>query len=165
MNHFFKTLLKKNGVKVALCFIITLVLIDTVFTYRYKYSLNQNIYLQNKLDAIVTRKAEIISNLNNIDMSLRGYLLVQNEAFLGTYEKIKSQSRPTMVFLEANLPKIGIEATALSDMKKMLDNYFHLMDTVIVMSKSGDMESALKIIKEDHGTAVWETYMRLSGIV
>ena len=100
MNHFFKTLLKKNGVKVALCFIITLVLVDTVFTYRYKYSLNQNIYLQNKLDAIVTRKAEIISNLNNIDMSLRGYLLVQNEAFLGTYDKIKSQSTPTMTFLE-----------------------------------------------------------------
>lgn len=69
MTHFFKTLVKKNGVKVALGFIITLVLVDTAFTYRYKYSLNQNINLQNKLDQITARKAEIISNLNNIDMS------------------------------------------------------------------------------------------------
>jgi len=165
MNHFFKTLLKKNGVKVALCFIITLVLVDTVFTYRYKYSLNQNIYLQNKLDAIVARKAEIISNLNNIDMSLRGYLLVQNEAFLGTYDKIKSQSTPTMTFLEVNLPGIGIPSSAMADMNKMQDNYFRLMDEVILLAKAGNMEQALQIIKADHGTAVWQTYMDLSAIV
>jgi len=165
MNHFFKTLLKKNGVKVALCFIITLVLVDTVFTYRYKYSLNQNIYLQNKLDAIVTRKAEIISNLNNIDMSLRGYLLVQNEAFLGTYDKIKSQSTPTMIFLEASLPGIGIPSSAMTEMNKMQDNYFRLMDEVILLAKAGNMDQALQIIKADHGTAVWQTYMDLSAIV
>lgn len=165
MNNFFKKLLQQHGIKISIYFIILLIAVDTLATYRYKLALTENIAEQTKLDAIAAQKGTIISNLNNIDMSLRGYLLVQNEAFLGTYEKIKSQSRPTMVFLEANLPKIGIEATALSDMKKMLDNYFNLMDTAIVMSKSGDMESALKIIKEDHGTAVWETYMRLSGVV
>jgi CHASE3 domain sensor protein len=165
MNNFFKKLLQQHGVKISIYFIILLIAVDTLATYRYKLALTENITEQAKLDAIAAQKGTIISNLNNIDMSLRGYLLVQNEAFLGTYEKIKSQSRPTMVFLEANLPKVGIEATALSDMKKMLDNYFNLMDTAIVMSKSGDMESALKIIKEDHGTAVWETYMRLSGVV
>jgi CHASE3 domain sensor protein len=165
MNHFVKKLLRQHGIKISIYFIILLIAIDTLATYRYKLALSENISEQAKLDAIATQKGTIISNLNNIDMSLRGYLLVQNEAFLGTYEKIKSQSRPTMVFLETNLPKIDIEATALSEMKKMLDNYFNLMDTVIVMAKSGDMEGALKIIKEDHGTAVWETYMRLSGVV
>jgi CHASE3 domain sensor protein len=165
MNNFFRDIVKTNGVKVALCFIITLVLIDTVLTYRYKFSLNQNVNLQNKLDALSARKAEIISNLNNIDMSLRGYLLVQNEAFLGTYDKIKSQSTPTMTFLEANLPTIGVPATSLAEMNKMQDNYFRLMDEVILLAKAGSMDEALKIIKADHGTAVWQTYMNLSAIV
>jgi CHASE3 domain sensor protein len=165
MNQFFKRLLKRQGVKGALYLIIFLILIDTVFTYRYKLALNQNIEIQKQLDAIADNKGTIISNLNNIDMSLRGYLLVHNEAFLDTYEKIKGQSRPTMRFLDKQLPTIGIPAATLNDMNKMLDGYFALMDEVIVLSKAGGMEDALKIIKEDHGTAVWQTYMKLSAVV
>jgi CHASE3 domain sensor protein len=165
MKQFFTKLLKNQGIKITLYLIISLILIDTFLTYRYKLALNQNIEIQKKLDAIATSKGTIISNLNNIDMSLRGYLLVQNEAFLGTYEKIKNQSGPTMSYLAANLPGIGIPATALNDMNKMLDNYFKLMDEASLLSQSGSMEDALKIIKEDHGTAVWQTYMNLSGVV
>lgn len=165
MTQFLKKLFKSHGIKIALCLIIALILIDTFFTYRYKIALNQNIEIQNKLDAISVSKGTIITNLNNIDMSLRGYLLVQNEAFLGTYEKIKSQSGPTMSYLSASLPAIGIQSTSLADMNKMLDNYFKLMDEVVLLSKSGSMDEALKIIKEDHGTAVWQTYMDLSGNV
>ena len=165
MNQFFRSLSKRLGVKGALYLIIFLILVDTVFTYRYKLALSDNIEVQKQLDAIANSKGTIIANLNNIDMSLRGYLLVQNDAFLGTYEKIRHQSRPTMQFLDKQLPSIGIPATALNEMNKMLDNYFKLMDEVIVLAKSGGMDDALKIIKEDHGTAVWETYMKLSGIV
>ena len=165
MNQFFKRHLKQLGVKGALYLIISLILIDTVFTYRYKLALNENIEIQKRLDAIADSKGTIIANLNNIDMSLRGYLLVQNEAFLGTYEKIRNQSRPTMRFLDKQLPTIDIPATNLNEMNKMLDNYFKLMDEVIVLAKAGGMEDALRIIKEDHGTAVWETYMKLSGVI
>jgi CHASE3 domain sensor protein len=90
-------------------------------------------------------------------------LLVQNEAFLGTYEKIKSQSRPTMRFLDKQLPTLGLDAGSLSEMNNMLDKYFRLMDDVVDLAKAGNMDQALAIIKEDHGTAVWETYMKLSG--
>lgn len=165
MMQFLNKLLKSQGIKVTLYLIISLILIDTILTYRYKLALNENIDIQKKLDAIAASKGTIISNLNNIDMSLRGYLLVQNEAFLGTYEKIKNQSGPTMSYLATNLPGIGIPATTLNDMNKMLDNYFRLMDEVVLLSQSGSMEDALKIIKEDHGTAVWQTYMNLSGVV
>jgi CHASE3 domain sensor protein len=165
MNHFFKKLFKNQGVQIVLYVIIFLIMVDTFFTYRYKLALNENLEIQKKLNAIAASKGTIISNLNNIDMSLRGYLLVQNEAFLGTYEKIKSQSGPTMSYLEVNLPHIGIPVTELADMDRKLDNYFKLMDQVVVYSKSGAMEEALKIIKEDHGTAVWQTYMNLSGVV
>lgn len=165
MNQFFRRLLKQQGIKGALYLIIFLILIDTVFTYRYKLALNENLDVQKRLDAIAQSKGTIIANLNNIDMSLRGYLLVQNEAFLGTYEKIKNQSRPTMRFLDKQLPTIDIPVSALNEMNKKLDNYFKLMDEVIVLAKAGGMEDALRIIKEDHGTAVWETYMKLSGVV
>jgi putative methionine-R-sulfoxide reductase with GAF domain len=46
-----------------------------------------------------------------------------------------------------------------------LDDYFKLMDKVIALSRAGDRESALVIINEDHGTAVWLTYMELSGVI
>ncbi len=165
MKKFFKKLLTNQAVKVTLSLIITLILIDTFLTYRYKLALNQNIEIQRKLDEIAARKGTIIADLNTLDMSLRGYLLVQNEAFLDTYERIKGQSRPTMSYLDAALPGIGIPTTALTDMNKMLDNYFTLMDELVMLAKSGNMESALKILKEDHGTAVWQTYVKLSEVV
>src|SRR5688572_11378830 len=165
MNNFFKILFRKQGIKIALYLVVTLILVDTFLTYRYKLALNENIVVQEKLDLIAAQKGTIISNLNNIDMSLRGYLLVQNEAFLGTYEKIRQQSKPTMAFLESSLPTLGIPASSLTKMNEMLNNYFKLMDEVITLAKAGNMEEALKIIKEDHGTAVWQTYMELSGVV
>lgn len=165
MNDLPKNHSKRQGVKIALYVVIAFVVVDTFFTYQYKQALTSNIETQTTLDEIAARKATIISNLNNIDMSLRGYLLVGNEAFLGTYEKIKSQSEPTMVYLNERLPEIGIDASNLSDMNIMLDNYFNLMDKVVALSKSDGMDEALKILKEDHGTAVWQTYMNMSAVV
>jgi CHASE3 domain sensor protein len=165
MNESLNKLLRNHGVKVTLYLIISLILIDSFLTYRYKLALNDNIEIQKKLDDISARKATILADLNNLDMSLRGYLLVQNEAFLGTYNKMKDQSGPTMRYLETHLPGIGIPATSLADMNKMLDNYFKMMDEVVLLSKSGSMEEALKIVKEDHGTPVWQTYVSLSDVV
>ena len=165
MNAFIKRLFQRHGAKIALYLVITLILIDTLITYRYKSEMNENVAVQNKLNEIAARKGTIISDLNNIDMSIRGFLLVQNEAFVGTYEQIKSQNRPTLKFLETNLPGIGIPVSSLSDMEKMLDKYFKLMDQTIALSRAANTEAALKIIKEDHGTAVWQTYVNLSAII
>ena len=148
MNQFFRRLLKQLGIKGALYLIIFLILTDTVFTYRYKLALNENLVLQKRLDAIAESKGTIIANLNNIDMSLRGYLLVHNEAFLGTYEKIRNQSRPTMRFLDKQLPTIDIPASALNEMNKKLDNYFKLMDEVIVLAKSGGWKTPLASLRK-----------------
>jgi CHASE3 domain sensor protein len=165
MYEFFRSLYKGQGVKIALYLVIAFILVDTFLTYQYKQALSSNIATQATFDEIAARKATIISNLNNVDMSLRGYLLVGNEAFIDTYEKIKGQSAPTMVYLKEKLPEIGIDASNLSEMEVMLDNYFQLMDQVVMLSKSDTTGAALKILKEDHGTAVWQTYMNMSGVV
>lgn len=165
MNETFRRLYKGQGVKIALYLVIAFILVDTFLTYQYKQALTRNIVTQATLDEIAARKATIISNLNNVDMSLRGYLLVGNEAFIGTYEKIKDQSAPTMVYLNEKLPQIGIAASNLSEMEIMLKNYFELMDKVVTLSKSDTTGAALQILKEDHGTAVWQTYMNMSAVV
>src|SRR5688572_899856 len=99
MNEVLRRIYRRYGVKIALYLVVALILVDTFLTYQYKQALGSNIEAQAMLDEIAARKATIISDLNNIDMSLRGYLLVGNEAFLDTYEKIKSQNAPTMVYL------------------------------------------------------------------
>lgn len=165
MNESLRRIYKGQGVKIAVYLVIALILVDTFLTYQYKQALGRNIVTQAMLDEIAARKATIISDLNNIDMSLRGYLLVGNEAFLNTYEKIKEQNGPTMVYLREKLPQIGIEASNLSEMDAMLNNYFKLMDKVVMLSQSDTTGAALKILKEDHGTAVWQTYMKMSGVV
>jgi len=165
MNEFFKRIYKAHGVKIALYLVIAFILVDTFLTYRYKQALSSNIATQTTLDEIADRKATIISNLNNVDMSLRGFLLVGNEAFVDTYEKIKGLNGPTMEYLNEKLPEIGIDASNLSDMNIMLNNYFDLMDKVVMLSRSDTTGAALAILKEDHGTAVWQTYMKMSAAI
>ncbi|MEJ1238586.1 CHASE3 domain-containing protein [Chryseolinea sp. T2] len=157
-----RNFLTRHGAKVALAIVIALILADTAITYSYKSAMSSNTATQHKLTEIAARKGTIISDLNNIDMSLRGYLLVGNEAFVGTYDKIKHQNRPTMSYLEGALPEIGLEASILRDMEAMMNKYFELMDKAISLYRNGNAPDALTIIKEDHGTAVWQTYVKLS---
>jgi CHASE3 domain sensor protein len=155
-------LLTKHGAKIALSIVIALIVADTVITYSYKSAMSRNIATQYRLSDIGARKAMIISDLNNIDMSLRGYLLVGNEAFVGTYIKIKNQYRPNMAYMEQTLPSLGVDISLLRKMDEMMKGYFELMDKAIELYRAGNMPEALAIIKADHGTAVWETYMALS---
>ncbi|MEJ7646448.1 MAG: GAF domain-containing protein [Chryseolinea sp.] len=165
MRHVFSEIFRKQGVKIALYLVVALILVDTLLTYQYKSTMSRNLKIQEKLNEVAARKGTIISDLNNIDMSLRGFLLVGNEAFVDTYNKIKGQNRPTMKFLSNSLPELGIPAASLSEMTKMLDKYFMLMDRVTELARDGNRDEALKIIKEDHGTAVWQTYVNLSAII
>jgi CHASE3 domain sensor protein len=158
-----KNFLTRHGAKLALAIVILLILADTVITYSYKSAMSRNTTNQHKLSEISARKGTIISDLNNIDMSLRGFLLVGNEAFIGTYEKIKHQNGPTMVYLQQALPTIGLQPSVLRDMETMMNKYFELMDQAIALHRSGNTADALAIIKEDHGTAVWQTYVNLSS--
>lgn len=152
----------RHAVRIALSAIIVLILIDTTITYRYKSEMTRNIATQHRLEEIAARKGTIISDLNNIDMSLRGYLLVGNEAFVDTYNKIKKQNAPTMDFLAEVLPGIGLKSQVLHEMEVKMKQYFELMDRAVSLHRADRTPEALAIIKEDHGTAVWQTYVNLS---
>lgn len=160
-----KKLVLKRSVIGALAGVIILIMIDTLLTYQYKQALNFNIDQQKKLGEIMKNKGSIITNLNNIDMSIRGFLLVGNEAFVDTYKKIKAQSTPQMQYLEKHLPDIGISPENLNDMDDKLQRYFGLMEKLIEQEKAGNHTDALAILKEDYGTTVWMTYVKLSELI
>jgi CHASE3 domain sensor protein len=155
----------KKRATIALYTVAILILINTFFSYQYKKSLNDNIDEHAALGAISKNKEAIISNLNNIDMSLRGFLLVGNDAFVDTYNKIKKESAPQMAYLQKNLPLIGVSPNVLDNMNRMQNGYFKLMDEVIELEKTGKHTEALEIIKQDHGTQVWMQYVELGKII
>jgi CHASE3 domain sensor protein len=160
-----KKLLLKRGAIVALLSVTILIMIDTLLTYQYKQTLNFNIQQQKQLGEILRNKGNIITNLNNIDMSIRGFLLVGNEAFVDTYKKIKAESTPQMAYLAQHLPGIGVSPDKLNDMNDKLSRYFGLMEKLIANEKAGNHAEALAILKEDYGTTVWMTYVKLSELI
>jgi CHASE3 domain sensor protein len=160
-----KRIFKKRATIIALYGIIALILIDTLFTFNYKRALNRNVEEQKVMDELLRNKERIISNLNTMDMSLRGYLLVGNEAFADTYTRTRDQSGPQMTHLEENLHLIDLPKSVLSEMISKQKNYFELMDGLIELERAGNHEEALAILKADHGTPVWMTYVELSKII
>lgn len=163
-----KTLRSKfnqGGVSLTIYFVLSLILINTFLTYQYKQALDRDLVNQKKYDEIKYNKDNILVNLNNIDMSIRGYVLVENPAFLATLKKIKDFHEVQFKELNETVSSVGLRPSELSAIQGTVDQYFVLMDTVVKLTQKGNYEKAKKIIKDDPGTAVWERYVQFSKVI
>jgi len=133
-----------------------------MLTYYSKLESDKNLEEMKIYEEIRQNKEFILTTLNNIDMSLRGYLLVENEAFLKTYSDTKVNYTRRMAALDTMLPYIDLDAKAIAPMKNIVNEYFKLMNNAVELHKAGNYEEALQIIKDDYGTTVWEEYVKLS---
>lgn len=157
-----KRTLYRNGVSITTCFILILIAINVYFTYNAKQALKKSHYSQAKFDRIKFFKDHILINLNNTDMSVRGFLLVENEAFLETLSKIKRNQVYEFDSLYRLIPQMGLDASMLTNIKARVEKYNALMEKVITLKKQGNIDEALRIIKEDHGTGVWLEFVAFS---
>lgn len=160
-----RQILNKNGVAASMYFVILLILLNSVLTYKFRQALNENLANQEKYDRIEENKKGIIVNLNTIDMSIRGYILVRNEAFLETYTSHKPLHREQFEVLSNMLPEIGFDISHLAPVRQKVEKYYQLMDEVIKLDREGNQEAALKIIKDDFGTQVWESHVAFSEVL
>lgn len=160
-----RQILNKNGVATSMYFVILLILLNSLLTYRFRQALNENLAKQQKYERIEENKNGIIVNLNTIDMSIRGFMLVRNEAFLDTYISHKPLHKEQFEVLSSLLPEIGFDLAHLEPVREEVEEYYQLMDEVIKLDKEGKQEAALAIIKEDHGTQVWEAHVAFSKVL
>ncbi|HYG38430.1 MAG TPA: GAF domain-containing protein [Cytophagales bacterium] len=152
----------KNGVSITTSFILLLIAINVLFTFKSKEALKESQLSQLKYDRIKFFKDNILINLNNTDMSVRGFLLVENEAFLETLSRIKRNQVDEFDSLYRLIPQMGLDPSMLSEIKTTAGNYNLLMEEVVNLKKAGNSEKALQIVKEDHGTGVWLKFVEFS---
>ncbi|CAN5225867.1 hypothetical protein BH23BAC1_BH23BAC1_38290 [soil metagenome] len=150
-----KDYLLKHAVYFSIYFVIVLILFNSLIIYQFKRELESSVDTQKLIERARTLKDGIITNLNNIDMSLRGYMLVGNEAFLETYEKHKSFHQDQFQELHILLPNIGFNPALMTPIETKVVEYNKLMDHLVTQVKKGEFAEALATIKEDHGTDVW----------
>ena len=144
-----KFVIHKHGIIFSIYLIIFLILVSAVFTYQYKKELDSNQDYQQSIEEIIILKKSIIANLNTNDMSIRGYLLVKNEAFLETYTRHKQIQRNELDILKKKLPLFGFDISHLRIVQDKLEEYYDRMDEVITLFETGQTETALDIINED----------------
>ncbi|MEN7547514.1 GAF domain-containing protein [Rapidithrix thailandica] len=144
---------------VLLSIVLFLILTGLALTFGLQNALKTNTSNQALYDVVKAKKEAIMVNLNNLDMSVRGYLLVHNEAFLGTIEGTTGIQTREFHTLDSLLPVIQYDVAKLRPLKSQVNAYYDLMHQVIHLDSTGKREEALAIIKADKGTELWYTYV------
>lgn len=161
--QYFRNYFQKHGVSFCINMVVILILVNSISTYYSKEESKRNLKEMESYDLAIKNKSFILTALNNIDMSLRGYLLVENEAFLTTFKDTKVNYDKRMKQLDSLLPSMNVNPKILIPIKESVSEYFSLMDKIVEYHKEGNDEEALKIIKADYGTGVWLKYVEFSN--
>lgn len=145
-------------------FVIALILINSILTFIFKQELKTYETQQSEINRMRFLKENILVNLNNVDMSVRGYLLVENDAFINTFVSAESTQKEEFIELESGLKKLNYDIQTLINHKKDVITYYELMHKVVQLHKTGDNQVALAIIKEDKGNDLWLSFVEFSKI-
>ncbi len=150
-----KNYIARNYYYILLFLILLLIVVGFVLTFSLNNKLNS--YTRNAAiyEKIQTEKSDIMANINNVDMSVRGYLLVENPAFLNTIKDRKVLQRKSYISLDTLFEEIGYDKRKFQGLRIEVDSYYALMEDALALHRAGNKEAAIAIIRKDKGTDTW----------
>ena len=154
-----KEYLKSNYHYLLIFVVIVLALINSVSTFVFKEKLNTYNEQQGKLKIMDFHGKRIVSELNGIDMNIRGYLLTGKDVFLDGFIRTEKRHMDAFKLLEEFLEKNSYTVKQLPSHKKDVMAYYEIEYEIVNLYKSGDSEAALEIVNQDHGKGLWQSYM------
>ncbi len=154
-----KEYLKGNYQYLLIFVVIALALINSVSTFVFKEKLKTYNEQQEKLKTMDFYGKRIVSELNGIDMNIRGYLLTGKGVFLDGFIRTEKRHMDAFKLLKDFLEQNNYTVKHLASHKKDVIAYYAIEYKIVDLYKSGNNEAALEIVNQDHGKGLWQSYM------
>ena len=148
---------QKNSTFAAIALTIFLIILSTFLAFYGRYQSKQFSEAKEGVDIAFQHTDNIFLFMNDMDKSVRGYLVVPNEKFLDPYRAIGKLISPNFDTLQVILEKHGFSSMqTFVKAEVALGSYYNDLGEIVNLKKQGNEEQALRIYTEDRGARTWE---------
>jgi CHASE3 domain sensor protein len=150
--------IKKQGMVSAIFFIVALISINFGLFFYNRASLYQSQATKEQVEAVNKSLTALWFLLQQGDVGIRGYLVLQEEKMMGPYYLCINNYITAFERLEDLLQKQNFNDPSLATYKK---NYTATIQETIRMKKlvdEGKPEEAKAILRKDFGLILWDAY-------
>ena len=152
-----KFFIRKNGIAFAIVLTVLLVSFSTLLTFYGRSQIKHFNEVKEQTEEANARAESMFTVLNNMDMGVRGFLIMPKEVFLDSY----NAAVYNMIYFDTL--QLILEQQKYPGMKKFaearaaLNGYHNLLDDIIAFKREGNEVAALEIYERDAGIEVWQT--------
>jgi signal transduction histidine kinase len=104
-----------------------------------------------KLRAVRSASADLLLLIQSAETAQRGYLLVQNPAFLEPYQKAMNGLSAQVDRLEQTAGNQTTVAVPIADIRRMISGKFSEMQSTLALADKGDFAAAVAIVRDQTG--------------
>jgi len=159
-----KNYLRDNIITSLVMVVLALLVINIGFMYKNKETIEETNKIRQSADGMMKDADKLIMFLNNIDLGVRAYGLIKNEAMLTPTKTVQQYVFQHIEDMDQRLAKEGYSNMAdLQDLNKEFHDYVDLGLKMIEMADLDSMDTFKKLLAGDRGSAVWRRTKEIGG--
>ena len=158
MKKFIKDQINKNGLALAIYFILFLIIGNTVLSVVFRNDIVKNSNIKEKVIVALSGIESMNTNVNLADMGLRGYMIIQDDALLSPMVGAVEDYQANLDGLRQVLADLGYDVSKMDAAEKAIQTYMRLVQDMAAMCRRGDVQSAIEILSRDPGYDAWAIY-------
>ena len=154
-----RTFIRESGISIAIVVTVLLVGSSASLSFYVQHQSKQFDSVKEKTGQVIGMIDSIFLFMNDMDKSVRGFLVAPDDRFLATHHAAGQQSRETFEALYAFLKAQqfpGAEKTLMAG--TLMDGYYGTLNEIIALKKQGDEAGMIALYHQDKGTDVWNNY-------
>ncbi len=163
MKRIIGELISKNGLIIAIYFILALIISNTVSAIFFRNKIVENSITKERVLTVISGLEAMNTNVNLVDMSLRGYIIDQNDGFLNPYVTAMAGYQANLDSLRSSLAQLEYDVVKMDAAEQAIQNYMDLVQSMVDLVKAGDVQGAIDILKRDPGYDAWMVYNKFEN--
>lgn len=147
----------------VVCVIGLLLLVNAFLLYENSRVIERNRAIQAEAERIKVNTLDIVRNLHQVDMGLRGYFLLKNVDQKNAVVESSTNIKAVFSDLEQALSTQQFPMDRFHSVRDSVLWYYDLVDSMLVMIENKDDAAFMQLLKENHGYYAWKSYFNFSN--
>ncbi len=154
MKDYFEKLIHKEGLRLALLFMIVIVCLNVILVIYYRNVIDKNSETNRQVQLIKDEIYEMEHYTSLAEMAVRGYLIQQNDPLLDPYVEARDNYQSNLKSLEKNIHNLDYDINKMKPASSAIVTYMNSIKLMIDLCKTGRVDEAIAIFGENGNKTV-----------